>query len=187
MSENINEVIKNSFKDDYEDDINKINHDLENKISKIINDKIYKDIKEASQKFFDPYYDDKKDLEIANKYKDLFKIITVNKPMNYVIFTFIEKLIKQIIKAGYLTHKYKDFEGKEHVDHIALDKLENISFIYDQFKDNEIIMMHKYKTNNKEKSEPIFMPYITKDLLEVKSNFKLNEIKSKYYINPEIV
>lgn len=107
--------------------------------------------------------------------------------MNYVIFTFVEKLIKLSIEQGYISRKYKDVFGKECVQKIPLNQLESVTYVYDDLYDNDtIIRMHKFKSNNTEEKEPIFLPYCTNDIIKTYGNYN-NDHKYKYCIKPEIL
>ena len=156
-------------------------------ITNKINQHILESIKVLSERRTDPYYDLKKDFEVATNYKDLFHVVTTSKPMDYVVYTFIEKLIKLNIKNGYLTRSYTNELGKECTTKIPLSQLESVTYIYDStFGDNQIIRMHQYKSKKKEYSEPIFGPYTMSNVgIDLCGNYNKDNI-NKYCIKPEI-
>ena len=156
-------------------------------ITNKINQRILESIKAVSERLEDPYYDLKKDFEVATNYKDLFHVVATNRPMDYVVFTFIEKLIKLNIENGYLTRTYTNELGKEHTTKIPLSQLESVTYVYDAtFGDNTIIRIHKFKSKKKEYNEPIVGPYIMANCgIELCGNYNKDNI-NKYCIKPEI-
>jgi len=164
----------------YED----IEESITKELTKELNDQINKKILESLSKLSDPDFERKKIFNQAIEYKDKFKIIS-NSPMNYVLFTFINELIKSDIKNGYITHKYKDAFDKEYISKYKLDDLESVTYIYDNaFGENKIIRWHRYKTGEKEENEPIYIPYNILNNVETINNYKSN---SKYIVGPGFI